>query len=91
MSGSQQQQTEQLWRAFKENDSSKRADFRKIRSDLNGSGMNSGIPLHDSHKTSLLLDVTAELVACLTLQQEARVHLMRTFVLSILTPFQVHL
>ena len=89
MTESQQYQAEQLWRAFKENNAARQAEFDRIHADLNSADMGRPLPLHDSHKTTMLLNISAELVACLTLQQEARVHLMRTFVLSIMTPFQV--
>lgn len=89
MTEQQQQQVENLWLAFKENDDALKEDFKNIRDTLNGVDLNSPLPLHDSNKTALLLELTSHLTASLGLQLEGRVHLMRTFVLSILTPFQV--
>ncbi|KAK9844588.1 hypothetical protein WJX74_004359 [Apatococcus lobatus] len=89
MAEQQQQQVEHLWRAFKENDDSLKEDFKTIKAKLNGVDLVCPFPLHDSNKTALLLELTSELTACLGLQLEGRVHLMRTLVLSILTPFQI--
>ena len=89
MTEQQQQQVEHLWRAFKENDDALKEDFKRLKDNLDRIHLNRPIPLHDSNKAAQLLDLTSELTACLNLQLEGRIHLMRTLVLSILTPFQV--
>ena len=84
----QQLQTERLWGDFKAREADIKAEVDGIIANLNAASRQDSI-VHESSKSSTLLGITAELAACLTLQQEARMHLMHTFVLTIMTPFQV--
>lgn len=58
--------------------------------DVNSSGYAAIGPWRNSVRAVCGMDQTASLAASLALQQETYIHLVRIFLVEILTPFQVH-
>lgn len=78
-----------IWRRYAQSMLAIAHDRGAIIADLNASGYAAIAPLRNAAQAVCVMDQAAGLAASLALQQETYIHLIRVFLVQVLTPFQV--